>query len=784
MWKVIFLLIPLVFSCSFQPSNSIYNAPVEKKPISITNNNDDTNTVPASVFYGEIQTTNYSGKYEYDNMFIIYMYADNDLSYDYKACEMDIGEIVDGVYRSSNRYTGFEGYYDTNTAIFLIVEKNSYHYIGSSNYNFTPYFYEPSVLSRFIAPEGVYFLKVSNAPFMTNVCVREIVDPYKVFYRDIYAYFERIYIETNHSYSSVEKAISNLNAITKLGVKAKTTNLIIWNHGNAVFPMGNNDTIEIKTNYSTKYIGYSETEDKSISEEELVYIIKSVFENNKLTTLFFDACSMFLIEEIYYYKDLANWFVGSAYPIYYLGFDYVSLIRSFVSNNNVKSALYEFISNYNTKNGEKKYDGGNISSSYDLYFISAVSSEGINEYINYLEQLYDLIMSSSFQTRFFYSISYPFSCMNIGNDVYSEPFIFKTVFSRENFYRKGYAFSAYFDNWGGRNNYYYFDATDIRNAVSNLIIILNTNALYKPEIAPFIVPDIPKFVSFLNQYQNNFLNNNDYFIYSHDFPALMFIRRPFPYTYSINYSVDDNDYFKTLEKIEKYNHFYYHNKLLKDKPKVKELLNGKAIDNGTLAKIYFALKQGNSATYDVYENIIYNILTEKTNYQDLNLENPNERLKVDWSKPYHTMLGGITYLENSIIPIYTFTNKNNLFDYYLYFNLPIGGITNLYISYIFSYDNIALVSGLEEFESYWSDFRYGYYYIYEYYKMQTNFLEIYCYNTNYTPHKLVKTLFIPAFVKNYTITKISYDTNLISSEPFHYFKLNVRGIYSVNFKQR
>ncbi|MGC8770205.1 MAG: clostripain-related cysteine peptidase [Brevinematia bacterium] len=785
MWKIIFLLIPLVFSCSFQPSS--VSSPVNPKPVLLTNDTDtdtDTNnTIPANIFYGQIQITNYTGKYNYDNMFIVYMYADNNLGNDNTfsdyADKSDLVEMIKGVYKSRNPYTGEEGYYDTNTIVFVIIEKDSYPYIGTTNFfNFTPVFFEPFISANrpyygYIVPEGVYFLKVSNAPFF--ITTNRDNEDWKV-----YAYFERIHIETNYSYSSVEKAINNLNAVLKLGVQAKTTNLIVWDHGNAVFPMGDNDTINIKTNYASKYIGYSETTDKSLSEEELVYVIKSVFGNKKPTTLMFDACNMFLIEEMYYYKDLAEWFVGSAHFVPASGFNYQKLIFSFVSNNNIKSALYTFISNYNTEYGKQDYGydlSGSISSTYDFYYISAVSSEGINKYLDYLEKFYDLLMSSSFQTRFFYSIAYPFSCLSdLFASSYSQPFIFKTVFWINSFYEKGYAFSSYFHNMAYSDYlFYYFDATDIRNALSNLIIILNTNSVYKPEIAPFITPDIPKFVNLLNQYQQNFLNNDNYIIFTHDFPTLMYMRRPYPYAYNIYYHSYPNTISALNKKIKQYDYFYYHNKLLKDKPKIKELLNGKAIDNGYLTKIYFSLKLSEINPVSFYSNIIYNLLTEKTNYQDLGIEDPDKRLVLDREKI--SRLSGITYLENAITPIYTFTNKNNLFDYYLVSNM---NATYIRIAYIFCSEFLGFVSGLSDLE-HRELLSYSDYYLYEYYKMQTNYAEFYFYNTNYSPHKLVGTLVIPAFFRKSSSFFDTYDTNFTSSEPFHYFKANIRGIYTIAF---
>ncbi|NPV03073.1 MAG: hypothetical protein HPY53_16990 [Brevinematales bacterium] len=89
--------------------------------------------------------------------------------------------------------------------------------------------------------------------------------------------------------------------------------LILWNHGNSIFPMGNNISFaKDETPYkglTPSFYGYDQEADDSMSDEEVCYAISNSL--GHVDALAFDACIMGNIEVAYEYKDICDYYIAS-----------------------------------------------------------------------------------------------------------------------------------------------------------------------------------------------------------------------------------------------------------------------------------------------------------------------------------------------------------------------------------------------------------------------------------------------------------------------------------------
>lgn len=147
---------------------------------------------------------------------------------------------------------------------------------------------------------------------------------------------ERVYynLDTYPNSADVNAVKDNLNWI-KTNFTYQKVVLIAWNHGAGFFPMGENDTLENKTNslyksYEPKYVGIDDAYEKSLSAEEFRYAVKSSISN--IDVLAFDACLMLQLEEVYSYRTMADWIVGSAAALPTEGYRYDDLVDRVATN--------------------------------------------------------------------------------------------------------------------------------------------------------------------------------------------------------------------------------------------------------------------------------------------------------------------------------------------------------------------------------------------------------------------------------------------------------------------
>ncbi|NPU99968.1 MAG: hypothetical protein HPY53_01185 [Brevinematales bacterium] len=247
---------------------------------------------------------------------------------------------------------------------------------------------------------------------------KEDIAPANYWYSGVYYYnnssgnFERVYYNGDRFDNTATAAamMDNLNWV-KSHFETSNVWLNLWDHGANALEMGTNDTAVEKTNtwsiINPLYIGYDEPNSKSLSDDEIVYSIQQTLGHVKV--LSFDACEMMVLESIYTYKDIADWFVGSMGTLPGEGYNYYDLYaRIAVSNDTaftiskqIVDSYYDYIhtelSNY--------FDTLGGTSEHDVPYMTAITKEAIMRTIPYIEQTYDYLETLT-NTNFNWMISY------------------------------------------------------------------------------------------------------------------------------------------------------------------------------------------------------------------------------------------------------------------------------------------------------------------------------------------------------------------------------------------
>lgn len=133
--------------------------------------------------------------------------------------------------------------------------------------------------------------------------------------------------------------------------------LVLWNHGSAFFPMGQNYTISNDVEpyrgvhapiVHQQAVAYDELYEDSLSEEEVAYAIGRAMPSGKVDVLAYDACTMGTLEVLYTIRHSADWIVAEPNIVAWDGYPYHKILSNLcISSGSSLEVAKAFVNAYN-----------------------------------------------------------------------------------------------------------------------------------------------------------------------------------------------------------------------------------------------------------------------------------------------------------------------------------------------------------------------------------------------------------------------------------------------------